>query len=165
MHVWIHRHVGIGNNFHTELLHHVEHGFQRQLDAFNHRGHIRVGFIRHFQRAIQAVDNRQQFVDELLQRKFMRLFNVQLGTTTQVFHFRFDAQDAIALAILGFNYLSFQIRNFFIARIHLLSTGLSLCSLNLFVLLRDNFFRGLPLRRFLFFTTHEFLRVFLHSTR
>ncbi|EZJ18934.1 putative inorganic polyphosphate/ATP-NAD kinase [Escherichia coli 1-182-04_S4_C3] len=32
------------------------------------------------------------------------------------------------------------------------------------MLIHDNFFRGLPLRRFLFFTTHEFLRVFFAFT-
>ncbi|SAF74572.1 Predicted sugar kinase [Enterobacter cloacae] len=95
----------------------------------------------------------------------MRLFNVQLGTTAQVFHFRFDTQYAIAFAILRFYQLSFQIGNFFIARVHLLSRRVWLYCLNFIVLFRDNFFRGLPLRRFLFFTTHEFLRVFLHSSR
>ena len=95
----------------------------------------------------------------------MRLLNVLLGTTTQVFHFRLDAQNTIAFAILCFYQLGFQIRNFFIARVHLLSRCVWLYSLNFIVLFRDNFFRGLPLRRFLFFTTHEFLRVFLHSSR
>jgi NAD+ kinase len=51
----------------------------------------------------------------------MRFFYVQFGTTTQVFHFRFDTQHAVALASFGFSKLSFQIRNFFIARIHLFS--------------------------------------------
>jgi NAD+ kinase len=40
--------------------------------------------------------------------------------------------------------LGFQIRNFFIARIHLLSRNFWLYRLNFIVLFRDNFFRGLP---------------------
>ena len=31
---------------------------QRQLNTFNHGSHVRIGFIGHFQRAVQAVDNR-----------------------------------------------------------------------------------------------------------
>ncbi|VEC81526.1 Predicted sugar kinase [Raoultella ornithinolytica] len=160
VHVRIQRHVGIGNHFHTEFAYDIQHRLQRQLNTFNHGSHVRIGFIGHFQRAVQAVDNRQQFVNELLQSKFVRFFHVQLGTTTQVFHFRFYAQDTIAFTSLSFSQLRFQIRNFFIARIHLLSRNFRLNRLNVLVLFRDNFFRGLPVRRFLFFTTHEFLRVF-----
>ncbi|ABE08402.1 hypothetical protein EAOG_04453 [Escherichia coli R527] len=160
MHIWVQWDVGFGDHFNAKLTHNIQHRLQRQLNTFNHRGHIRVSFISHFQRPIQAINHRQQFVDEFLQREFVSFFNIQFSTTTQVFHFGFYAQNAVTFTGLGFSQLSFEIRNFFIARIHLLSRSFWLNCLNLFVLIHDNFFRGLPLRRFLFFTTHEFLRVF-----
>ena len=160
MHIWVQWDVGFGDHFNAKLTHNIQHRLQRQLNTFNHRGHIRVSFISHFQRTIQAINHRQQFVDEFLQREFVSFFNIQFSTTTQVFHFGFYAQNAVTFTGLGFSQLSFEIRNFFIARIHLLSRSFWLNCLNLFVLIHDNFFRGLPLRRFLFFTTHEFLRVF-----
>jgi hypothetical protein len=81
--VRIQRNVGIGNHFHAELTHHVQHRFQRQFDTFT-IGASPVSFVSHFQRAVQAVDHRQQFIDEFFQRKFVRFLDIQLGTTTQV---------------------------------------------------------------------------------
>ncbi|WP_442493031.1 hypothetical protein, partial [Escherichia coli] len=49
---------------------------------------------------------------------------------------------------------------FFIARIHPLNRIFCLTFLNPFLLIHEDFFLGLPLRLFLFFTPHEFLRVF-----
>lgn len=165
MHIWVQWDVGFGDHFNAKLTHNIQHRLQRQLNTFNHRGHIRVSFISHFQRPIQAINHRQQFVDEFLQREFVSFFNIQFSTTTQVFHFGFYAQNAVTFTGLGFSQLSFEIRNFFIARIHLLSRSFWLNCLNLFVLIHDNFFRGLPSGVFCSLLLMNFSAFFSHSSR
>lgn len=165
MHIRVQWYVSFGDHFNAKLTHNIQHRLQRQLNTFNHRGHIRVSFISHFQRTIQAINHRQQFVDEFLQREFVSFFNIQFSTTTQVFHFGFYAQNAVTFTGLGFSQLSFEIRNFFIARIHLLSRSFWLNCLNLFVLIHDNFFRGLPSGVFCSLLLMNFSAFFSHSSR
>ena len=89
MDVRIQRNVSIGDDFNAKLTYHIKHRFQGQLDALHHRGHFRIGFVRHFQRAIEAVDNRQQFVHELLKRELMRFFHILFGAATHIIDFGF----------------------------------------------------------------------------
>lgn len=95
----------------------------------------------------------------------MRFLDILFGATTQVVFFRFCAQHHITFTLLRFGQLCFQIRNFFIARIHLLSRNLRLYRLYVVVLLRDNFFRGLPSGVFCSLLLMNFSAFFSHSSR
>lgn len=95
----------------------------------------------------------------------MRFLDILLGTTTQVIFVGFGTQHHFTFTFLRFSQLGFQIRNFFIARIHLLSRNFRLYRLNVVVLLRDNFFRGLPSGVFCSLLLMNFSAFFSHSSR
>ena len=81
----------------TKLGHAALHGFQGQLDTFDHRLEGFVLLVGQFDGTLKVVQHRQQFVGELLQSKLVRLLHIQLGTTAQVLHLGGGTQGAFTL--------------------------------------------------------------------